>query len=551
MEFSNRGSLRYVGSICTLALVVCSIRSPWHEDFRNGCVMIDDALSQEWEPAGRLCSTDWYGDFSMYGMSGLAETIGMHSKCVVINGRELNAATLHPVSVLVLKIPEADFRPGELLAVEEWVRGGGRLMLVGDHTDLFGGMEVLNRLASLAGMHFRNDSVGDARSGGFTYATSGPYGSLLLGSKIKEYELMTGCSIETSLGCVNLLSAGLQQRTSGDYSRGSNFGVLGSDCDKDVCHVCFCACGRLGKGQITLWADSTVMSTFALSMYSRWQMFCALVEWNRMCLIDGVLIRLVRLATIGLSAVGFVLLGGKYAGRLPFRIPAVLVLIACCWSERPGIMDGNTPATSSTVDDSYAVLGYGLSRAAFPPALGTLPSWLDPVSAYDTICGVLWREGIPNEVVKADVWEDYPELSGYVVIAPTGKAVEYSKVLLERVNAGANLIVLLRGDGFSESEMEFCQKVGFSVEWDRKWYQVNNGRLLASCAAWGCRILEKGHGKVVLIYGCEALSRKHWGHCMEFPDGKSEALYRLWDDIAVELNWPDRCTRRRRVGIVE
>ena len=69
------------------------------------------------------------------------------------------AAELEGVDVLVLVMPTEPLPPATRDAILEFVRGGGALFAMGDHTDLFGSMGHFNELLGEVGIRFRFDSA--------------------------------------------------------------------------------------------------------------------------------------------------------------------------------------------------------------------------------------------------------------------------------------------------------------------------------------------------------------------------------------------------------
>ena len=69
--------------------------------------------------------------------------------------------------VLILKTPEEPIPDAEIAAIDRFVRRGGGLLLVGDHTNLLGMGTHLNALSARHGIRFRYDSVSDGLTGGF------------------------------------------------------------------------------------------------------------------------------------------------------------------------------------------------------------------------------------------------------------------------------------------------------------------------------------------------------------------------------------------------
>ena len=61
--------------------------------------------------------------------------------------------------VLVLKVPTLDYEPEEIEAIKRFVERGGGLLLIGEHTDVFGTGRHLNSVAREFGLQFRHDCL--------------------------------------------------------------------------------------------------------------------------------------------------------------------------------------------------------------------------------------------------------------------------------------------------------------------------------------------------------------------------------------------------------
>ncbi|MFO0980839.1 MAG: hypothetical protein U1E76_03655 [Planctomycetota bacterium] len=93
-------------------------------------MLIDDHLSSCWEPTARRLDTEYYGDFSTYSMTSLAEWLGRRFSVQVNTTRALDDRLLGDVDVLILKTPEQPYRDDEVAAVHRFVDRGGGLLLI-------------------------------------------------------------------------------------------------------------------------------------------------------------------------------------------------------------------------------------------------------------------------------------------------------------------------------------------------------------------------------------------------------------------------------------
>ena len=78
---------------------------------------------------------------------------------VVVAGEEISARDLTDVGVVVVINPTGGLSEREVRALEGFVRAGGGLLALGDHTNIGGSMEHLNSILAFTGIRFNFDSA--------------------------------------------------------------------------------------------------------------------------------------------------------------------------------------------------------------------------------------------------------------------------------------------------------------------------------------------------------------------------------------------------------
>ncbi|HZC77090.1 MAG TPA: hypothetical protein VE258_05045, partial [Ktedonobacterales bacterium] len=98
--------------------------------------------------------------------SAQAGMLGMLPRYLALDGHrvrvhqgEVTDETLWNASVTIVALPESPYKPAERRALERYVRRGGSLLVLGDHTDLLGTMGPLNALTAGWGITFQFDSA--------------------------------------------------------------------------------------------------------------------------------------------------------------------------------------------------------------------------------------------------------------------------------------------------------------------------------------------------------------------------------------------------------
>lgn len=152
---------------------------------------------------------------------------------------------------LWLVTPTKPFNLKEIEIISNWVRKGGRLVIITDHTDLFGHATAINPLLSRFGISVQKDVILDSTGDGGTFRTF--------------FEKFSGLSANSIKGTGEtwLYQLGYSERT--DYSKRSFF----SDnqiSDEEIAD-CFCVGIRTkhGLGGLIVFGDSTLLANFALA----------------------------------------------------------------------------------------------------------------------------------------------------------------------------------------------------------------------------------------------------------------------------------------------
>ncbi len=127
---------------------------------KKGRLLIDESRSR-WERTDTPMDTDWYGPESGYNYWAMAQYLRHYYDVGVHAEGALTPERLADCDVLVLKTATAPYSPAEIDAVDAFVRAGGGLFILGEHTNVFGSSVYLNPVMRRFGMAFRYDCVFD------------------------------------------------------------------------------------------------------------------------------------------------------------------------------------------------------------------------------------------------------------------------------------------------------------------------------------------------------------------------------------------------------
>ena len=155
---------RYLWAAATSAIVatvafVVLIALPAPGSRKQGRVLVDEYHSQ-WEKTTRAFDTTWYGQEAGYNYYSIYDYLSRHYQTGRLEG-PITTTTLRNCDVLIVKIPTQRFDETETRTIAQFVRDGGGLFLIGEHTNVFGSGVFINSLARMFGFEFRFDCLFD------------------------------------------------------------------------------------------------------------------------------------------------------------------------------------------------------------------------------------------------------------------------------------------------------------------------------------------------------------------------------------------------------
>jgi hypothetical protein len=217
----------------------------------------------QWSRCDRPYDREWYGAESGYNYGMLRRLFERFIPVEEAKG-PLTAKDLEGASVLMVYDPDNAFSKAELDLVREFVRAGGGLLLIGDHTNVFGSATHLNQVCEPFGFQFRDDVLFDLDED-FHQIIDAPYPGSAFWHGMSFFKLRGPASIRpTSLWTRPVYQVGHSKSVRAIYSV-NNFYPPPHD-DPKMKHGTFCvaAAARYGNGRVAAWGDSTVFSNFEI-----------------------------------------------------------------------------------------------------------------------------------------------------------------------------------------------------------------------------------------------------------------------------------------------
>jgi hypothetical protein len=244
---------------------------------KAGRVLIDEKHSN-WEWTTEEFDTKWYGQKSTYNYFSLFEYLRYFYE-VEQSHAMLTDTLLNKCDVLILKTPTEPFAESEIEAVVNFVRQGGGLFLIGDHSNVFGITTNLNPLAQRFGLKFRYDFQSDISSEMSVYRKPKLLPHPVV-QRMPAFMFATGCMLEAPLTAENIMVGYGQRSIYLDYAEKNFFPRDKVNEETMELGLFLQAAGvRFGKGRVLGFTDSTVWSNFYMHIPGKPELLLGCVEW--------------------------------------------------------------------------------------------------------------------------------------------------------------------------------------------------------------------------------------------------------------------------------
>jgi hypothetical protein len=295
---------------------------------KQGRVMLDEHHS-DWEWSDVELDTRTYGQRTTYNYTSLANHLGRHFR-LKINRAPLDDLALREVDVLFIKTPTEAYVADEIEAIDRFVARGGGLLLVGDHTNVFGTSYYLNQIAARYGIEFVYDATYDNDHGGLSRYDAPRIGRHPAIAWLPPFLFATSCSLR-GRPWVEPIQTGVALRTNpADYSQPSFFAERDSwrHFPFGAFHQSLAA--RLGRGRVVAFSDSTVWSNFFVYLPGKPELALGVLEWlNRENLFPHLTALWSACALLGFGAAWALARRARGAGTIPtVLLPGVAFLAA-------------------------------------------------------------------------------------------------------------------------------------------------------------------------------------------------------------------------------
>ncbi len=446
IRWRSLGTRKHVVAIALV--IVTAVVATTHSQLRSvgapkaGRVLFDEFHGSKWAKASRPLDKEWYGRQSTYNYASLYALLNRYFFVDLNSTSHYSKALLQNYDILIIKTVDRPFTPDEIDAIEAFVFEGGGLWLIGDHTDILGMATYTNPLSERFGIRFNRDAVNRLHDRQFmTYRPPSLFRHPLF-AHVNEISLMTSCSLtvpwneENAMLGTNVFSDHI------DYSAPSFFGNVTPDLNEDFGIISTAAAVRHGKGRVVAFADSTILSSFALAYGDRPEFVLGTMGYLNHRNSDNPLTQFLAVATILLclctTAAALIHARSQRATLVPSAFIATALgmlgssnLIQCSQQERHPLPDPKEKTTE---------IAFVQDRCSFhlPPAM--IVPQVPPERSFDVF--YLWMQRL-GHAPRVRSFADALHAEAVVFINPSKELSNQELIELhEYVAKGGKLLVM-------------------------------------------------------------------------------------------------------------
>ena len=249
---------------------------------KAGRLLINEHGS-DWEWTTDTLNTEVYNEKTTYNYYSLADWLKYYYD-VKLNFDPLEPRTLQDVDVLILKIPTQPYSPEAIEAVVQYVRNGGSLWVIGDHTNVFGSSSFFNPLLRRFGCSFNYNSTHDLKSGNMSFFKRPERFAHPSVVNLPPYLFATSCSMNAPWSAeAAILGYGLRADHL-DYSQKNFFADRSrKQFDFDFGLMLQQIAMKVGRGRLLIYTDSTTFSNFFIFIRGKPELVLGSLNWLNHC----------------------------------------------------------------------------------------------------------------------------------------------------------------------------------------------------------------------------------------------------------------------------
>jgi hypothetical protein len=429
-RFDIRGLGVTYGAVAAAIAVLSVVSSVEGVPSGSATIAVDEGHGR-WESVVGAVDTLTYGRSSSYNYVLLRQWLEQNYRVTICEQAFVDSIR---GDVLLVKMPTTPYNEDEIALVERWVRRGGVLLLVGDHTNLFGSSWIANELLKPFGLRFRDDATVALHGPDYVLRERWETSNVLLRG-LGDVMLQTACTIEArNLRTEPLLVCRGAVAEAAVYSNDRFFGALDVSPDDRVGPFAVATYTPYGRGSVILFCDSTVWSSFCFYSPPYKELLDGLIQLG--------LLRPVRIHVWIWILVAVVIACSAWLSGGPFwRWGLTAGVLFVTWSPLGLSADNALSRPIRTLGGKQLLVDTGLSRVGLSTDIRTGAA-VD-LSNYSAFLGALPRVGVVPEFRTIK----YDQLRGdeaVLVVCSEADISQRTKASMESfVRRGGRLLLFL------------------------------------------------------------------------------------------------------------
>jgi len=232
---------------------------------KGGKILIDE-LHSDWEDSSTELDKEWYGMLSTYNYYCWAEWLDKYYTVERNVNNTLTSELLDDYDILILKCPTNLYSDEEVRDIVQFVRNGGGLYLIGDHTNVFGMNYYLNQVSENFGITFKTDSTYELGTGMTSIYEPDTLFPHPVVQNMEQFDFLTSCTLSAPLTSENVIIGNRLIGEPGTYATENFFRESRSSLDTEYGLLLQVAAVKHGKGRVLAFTDSTCFSNFCIFM---------------------------------------------------------------------------------------------------------------------------------------------------------------------------------------------------------------------------------------------------------------------------------------------
>ena len=165
-----------------------------------------------WTPTTHPYDTKSFGEAGSYNYGAAYRYLDQfYTMSRLLESDPIDDTTLAACDVLIIKLPNVRYSTAEVDAIVRFIRGGGGLLLIGDHTNLDRSSAYMNDITRNFGFTFRNDLQFGTESSPYEERHPPPGCAHPAAQHVPWFDFAVSCSIDPgwSLGRAAVVESGL------------------------------------------------------------------------------------------------------------------------------------------------------------------------------------------------------------------------------------------------------------------------------------------------------------------------------------------------------